>query len=39
MYQSEVDDFLRFGGKRLEDLGVREGVGETREVKARAINA
>ena len=39
LYQGEVDDLLRCGGKWFEDLGVREGVGEARKVKARAVNA
>ena len=39
LYQSEVYDLLRRGGKRCEDLDVRESVGESCEVMARAVNA
>ena len=37
--QSEVYDLLGCGGKRLENLDVRESVGEAGEVMTRAINA
>ena len=37
--QSEMYDLLGCGGKRLENLDVRESVGEAGEVVTRTINA
>ena len=37
--QSELYDLLRCGRTRLEDLDVRESVGEASEVMTRAVNA
>ena len=39
MDQGEFDNLVRLGRKWLEDLGVREGVGEASEVKAWAVNS